>query len=632
MVPPSRLLATAFVAYLSGHAAGVAAAQVLSLPASSSDSPPTHVTQIASATTGTITGMVLDERGQPLDSVVVSAMGGSTSFAVSDRMGQFTLRSLMPGPYLVRAHLDGYLPARSTMVNVRPSTRTTSTFTLRRQGNSGEPRVIAAGVGITEVTASPSAGSRDDSETAWRLRHLKRSILKDAATFAEMPAETERWFITDSLQLLGRAVESSARIAGSLFAHSPLEGQVNFLTTGAFDAPGELLQLERTRGVTFFAVGAPVGERGDWTVKTALNQGDLSSWILTGNYVTRDPARHRYQFGMSYGLHRYEGGNAAALAAMPEGARNVGAVYAQDEWKVSKHLTVGYGAHYAHYDYLIDPAHFSPRVSVTIEPTDRTRIRTVAIRQVAAPGAEEFLPPSREQVLPPQRTFAPLTRRGFQPEDLRHYELAVERVFDGATIGARVFQQRVDDQLVTIFGLRAADSHTGEIGHYFVASAGDADVRGWGVTLTHALAPNVRGSFDYSLADAAWINAPSLDRGNLLRSMPSALRNDHERVHDFTTSMATEFPQSATRVFVLYKMNSAYIRADGSESRPGLDGRWDVQVSQGLPFMNFMSAEWEMLVGVRNLFRESFSETSIYDELLVARPPKRLVGGITVKF
>jgi len=114
--------------------------------------------------------------------------------------------------------------------------------------------------------------------------------------------------------------------------------------------------------------------------------------------------------------------------------------------------------------------------------------------------------------------------------------------------------------------------------------------------------------------------------------MPSAIRDDFEHVHDFTTTLETELPQSATRVFVLYKLNSAYIRADGSESRPGLDGRWDVQVSQALPFMNFLNAQWEMLVAVRNLFRESFAETSIYDELLVARPPKRLVGGITVKF
>jgi hypothetical protein len=85
-------------------------------------------------------------------------------------------------------------------------------------------------------------------------------------------------------------------------------------------------------------------------------------------------------------------------------------------------------------------------------------------------------------------------------------------------------------------------------------------------------------------------------------------------------------------VFVLYKMNSVYTRDAEAESRPGLDGRWDVQVIQSLPFMNFTSADWEMLVGVRNLFRETFAETSIYDELLVARPPKRLVGGITVRF
>jgi hypothetical protein len=152
------------------------------------------------------------------------------------------------------------------------------------------------------------------------------------------------------------------------------------------------------------------------------------------------------------------------------------------------------------------------------------------------------------------------------------------------------------------------------------------------VTVTHGLTTNVRGSFDYSMADAEWAGVPSLDRARLARTMPSALRDASERIHDFTTSVETELPQSATRVYVLYKLNSAYIRADGSESRPGLDGRWDVQVIQSLPFLNFTSADWEMLVGVRNMFRETFAETSVYDELLVARPPKRLIGGITVRF
>src|SRR5690606_16288559 len=104
-----------------------------------------QVTQIASATTGIITGQVLDERGQPLADVVVSAVGGRTSFAVSDRAGRFTLRALPPGPYLVRAQLEGYVSARHSIVTVRPSARTVSTFTLRRVATSDEPRVMAAG-------------------------------------------------------------------------------------------------------------------------------------------------------------------------------------------------------------------------------------------------------------------------------------------------------------------------------------------------------------------------------------------------------------------------------------------------------------------------------------------------------
>jgi Carboxypeptidase regulatory-like domain/TonB dependent receptor len=620
----ARLVLAAFFVCSSGVAAGVAVAQ----PNSSDDAqqPASFVTKIAAATTGTISGVVLDERGHPLNGVVVSAMGGSTSFAVSDRVGQYTLRALTPGAYLVRAHLEGYLPARNTIVTVRPSGRTVSSFTLRREGRAGAARVTTAGAGVTEISAASGGEERDESETAWRLRHLKRSILKDTSGLAAIAAEDE-FFLTDSLQMIGRAVES----AGALFVHSPLQGQVNLLTTGMFDSPSQLFELQRTRGVAFFSLGAPVRDHGDWVVKAALNQGDLSSWILAGNYVTRDPAQHRYQFGMSFGAHRYEVSSAATLATMPEPARNVGSVYAYDEWRIVERLTIGYGANYAHYDYLAEPAHFSPRISVAYQhPEDRTRIRGVAARHVVAPGAEEFLPPSRADVLPPQRTFAPLTRTGFVPEDMRHYEVAVEQLMDVGSLGVRAFYQAIDDQLITVFGLSSTESGSVPFGHYSVGSGGDVDVVGLGITYTHELLDRVRGSIDYSLGISDWANNPSRDRIRLARNVPGALRDDGESIHDVTTTLETEFPESATRVFFLYKVNSAYTKAD--LERPGLDARWDVQVSQGLPFMRFTNAEWEMLVGVRNLFREAFTETSVYDELLVSRPPKRVVGGITVKF
>ena len=58
-----------------------------------------------------------------------------------------------------------------------------------------------------------------------------------------------------------------------------------------------------------------------------------------------------------------------------------------------------------------------------------------------------------------------------------------------------------------------------------------------------------------------------------------------------------------------------------------------MQVNQALPFMPFSStARWEVLVGLRNLFRDPNDAGSIYDELLVVRPPKRVIGGVLDPF
>ena len=48
------------------------------------------------------------------------------------------------------------------------------------------------------------------------------------------------------------------------------------------------------------------------------------------------------------------------------------------------------------------------------------------------------------------------------------------------------------------------------------------------------------------------------------------------------------------------------IASDRQEAdRSGLDSRFDVQVRQSLPFLNFTQRRWEMLVAVRNFFRDA---------------------------
>jgi hypothetical protein len=99
-----------------------------------------------------------------------------------------------------------------------------------------------------------------------------------------------------------------------------------------------------------------------------------------------------------------------------------------------------------------------------------------------------------------------------------------------------------------------------------------------------------------------------------------------------TTTIETELPITETRVYALYRINTGYAGDRLSDLDNAPDARFDVQVTQSLPFMNFSNAQWEMLLGVRNLFRDVVDEASMYDELLVVRPPKRIVGGLTLRF
>ena len=80
---------------------------------------------------------------------------------------------------------------------------------------------------------------------------------------------------------------------------------------------------------------------------------------------------------------------------------------------------------------------------------------------------------------------------------------------------------------------------------------------------------------------------------------PSVIRRQFEQLRDLTTSIESEVPRVDTRVFVIYKINSGFTRSDAVRLGPQLGSRFDVQVSQALPFLNFASAQWEMIVAVR---------------------------------
>jgi hypothetical protein len=177
-------------------------------------STPRDDARLASLGSGSIEGIVRDERGAPVAGAMVSAIGASTAFALTDTVGRFELRTLSPGPYLVRAHLSGFAAPRGQVVEVQASTRAASAIALSRVPASYP--VLEAGMGFSMTAAEPDAETAeavapvdaatpgatatsttdDHSETAWRLRHGRRSVLKDAivpvAVRADAAADAER--------------------------------------------------------------------------------------------------------------------------------------------------------------------------------------------------------------------------------------------------------------------------------------------------------------------------------------------------------------------------------------------------------------------------------------------------------
>lgn len=607
------------------------------------------IARLASFAPGTVEGIVRDEQGTPVAGVVISALGATTTIAVTNQDGRFTFDTLSPGPYLLRAHLPGYVAPRGRMIQVSPSGHAAADIALRRVGSAapvlaagfaGQPAAIEAPVESASTEAPSPAAAEAPREIVWRLRHARRGLLKEVSLADAVLAEAappELWLgPLTAFDAVGRAVRSQARAATSFFADTPFSGQVNLLTTGSFDMSDQLSSNDSlSRNIAYVHVGAPVGERGDWNVRGALTQADISSWIVAGSYTGRSGTERRYDVGLSYATQRYDGANLLTLRDVTDGSRNAGTVYGYDSRMLSSSATLTYGASYARYDYLNDKSLISPRVELTLAPTDGFRLSAAAASRALAPGAEEFLPPADSSIwLPPQRTFSSIERsQPFQAERTLHAEVAVERDLGPSTVAVRAFRQRVEDQLVTLFGADMPGQPAAKRGHYLVGNMGDAFVAGCSAALRGVIAGRVHGSVEYTFANAEL--APTGDVRALMLLAPSAVRSGRDRIHDVSTTIETEVPETATRVLVFYRVSNGFARTatgDDEPARPALDGRFDVQVRQSLPFMNFTSARWEMLLAVRNFFREAGTEQSFYDELLVVRPPKRVVGGVALRF
>ncbi len=619
------LVRTAFVLAIAASG-GLAAAQSVDIP------PP--VSTHASISGGRILGVVRDDAGQAIGDVSVIALGAASVLARTDARGRFSL-SLAPGEYILRASHDRYISTYREAIRIQASARLERDITLMRPGLVAGAPVLTAAMAKAGQTGGGEADAGPDhshSETAWRLRHLPRTVLRDGSSIA-LPDAAAPDPTPPHGSLFDRAVVGSARLAVAYFADADFSGQINVLTSGAIGGPAGWRPDQLPRGVAYLAVGAQAGDAGDWRMRAAVSGGNGRSpaWVMLGEFSAPEAAAHAFRVGVSYGSQGDDPGTPRQWQAAASGSRGVAGVYGFDVWRVRPGVTLDYGVRLDRYDYLSQPELVSPRLGAKLSVLPRTSLAVLVSRRLIAPGAEEFLPPPASGPwVPPERTFsALLSRSSIRPEDVRHYEISVERDLtggDGATtVLVRRFRQTTRDQGATIFGHGTSRG----VGHYYVATPGTVELDGWGVGLRGRWRDHVKASIDYTLTIADW--APHRQARIIRRVAPTAARAGRERLHDVQTTLDAAIPETATRVTVVVRTNSGFSRADGREM-PVFDGRFDVEIRQALPYQPIEGGRLEVLFGVRTLFRDWRDSASLYDEVLTVAPPLRLVGGFQIRF
>ncbi len=346
---------------------------------------------------------------------------------------------------------------------------------------------------------------------------------------------------------------------------------------------------------------------------------------------------HRLATGVTYGNFLYGdlGEFRPPESVLGKGLRDqrsaewFGSVYTSDSFLLGP-ARVHAGIAFQYFDYLDREAYASPRLEVSypLGSSETTVLRGVVDHRLQAPGGEDIGLLSQVAY---GSVYGPApARRSLRAESTTKLGLALEHQLSSRTrLSVRLFQENATDQLVRAF---LDDGILGGAGHFVVANQGDFRTRGVGVALAQTLGP-MEGTVGYTFGKvlAPPIPAPVL-------AVPStdteALPSEPE-IHDVTTTLGTSIDSTQTRLQAAYRViyHSGLMPGVSSAlNRGNVDSRFSVQVFQLLPFVGWNGTQWELMVAVRNLFYDDIEKASILDELSVIDAPRRVLGGVTVRF
>jgi hypothetical protein len=543
----------------------------------------------AESPAGRILGWVEDGQGSPLPGAVISLFGrgvGSLGLVtLSDSTGRFSVPSLPPGAYTLRALRDGHTPAPARRVLILPNQDATFTISMSSVGDP-TPR--------DGQDAKATAKDDDTSATRdlqWLIRHKRRSALEDRAPNVQTANTTDA---------------PPTGLLASLFPD--LAGTLQVVTNpiGADMAD----EVEPTSW-SVVKLNGRIADSGRWSLGGLVAERESATWRMAGEFVFEPGGGHEIEVATGYGTRALR---AMALGSDPTRMdRGVGAVSFQDRWQASDRVTATLGGRYSYAGFLQRSNHFDRMFAVEFKSDENARLRGLARSRTLVPGGDVLTVSNISSA--PAVAFSTLDE-GLRAERVLHYEVGFDQEMGDFTVEGHAFYETIHDQLVNGVAASSPLPHA-----LSVTNGGWMGTRGMGVKISRRFGDVVHGSMTYTYGHS-WRPEAS--------ASPTLLAFREGDFHDLAARVETMIEGTDTRVVAFCRVN----RLASAELRPGsvTNTRFDVQLSQGLPFLGAITrADWDVLVAVRNLFYEA-SEGGVLDEMAVAHPPKRVLGGISVRF
>jgi hypothetical protein len=524
-----------------------------------------------------LSGWVEDLKGEPIPGALISLFGkgvkASGLIAFSDASGHFVLSALPAGSYTLRALERSYLPSPPHHVTIVAGRDTLLSLSLAP---------------LMEQLTKAEAAERS-RELDWLMRHKRRSVLegREGGTTGEGSAD------------------------GSSRAAVAMAGDVELMTSpgtfGAFENPGFSgapvnWSVIRLRG--------QIPSGGEWAVSGLLSDDQRSNWRMAGEFSGEPWEGHAVRVGTGYGTwvpHPLFTGDSVVIGA--------GSAFVEDRWSLSDSVTATLGARYSYIGFVTDRNHVDPRVALQGETPDGSRFQASFHAITVAPGGDVV---GVFAQAPSSALAFAATDPELRPERVLRFSLGASHPFGATSVGLRLLQETESDQFLNHFDRADAPQVL------LITNGRELQVRGVGVSLSRQIAKSLAASVSYTYGQA-WRSEAGMDPG-LFVSFKDA------RFQDVACRLEAMLDASETRLVALYRVNALRSGTEGVSSGPVVSTRFDVEIRQGLPFLGALTrADWELLVAMRNLFYTD-DEAGLLDEFAVVNPPKRVLGGIAVRF